>query len=160
MIHFGRSIYFFFPSGDVLTVISPIDTTFIIIMFVVFLILVCVIVGTGKGRKIAPWVWTFLIMTPILSVTTSHFEVVLDGARGKVYVTTVLFFRPTHYEYPLAEIQGASIGESEQADALRLVFNGGSSLQLSPYNQMRGKGEAVFAINQFIQKHGGAGSPY
>jgi hypothetical protein len=155
---FGRSIYSF-TSGNMLTVISPIDTTFIIIMLVVLFFIVCVFLGTGKSRKIAPWVWAFLIMTPILGVTTSHFEVVLDGARGKVYVTTVLFFHPTHYEYPLTDIQGASVGESDQADALRLVFNGGSSLQLSPYNQMRGKGEAAFAINQFIQQHGGAGAP-
>ena len=158
-MHFGRSIYFSFTSGDVLTVISPIDSTFTILVLVFSFIVACIFVGTGQGRKISPWVWNFLIVTLVLSVTTSHFEVVLDGARGKVYVTTVLFFRPTHYEYPLAEIQGASVGESDQADALRLVFNGGSSLQLSPYNQMGGKGEAAFAINQFIQKHGGAGSP-
>jgi hypothetical protein len=158
-MHFGRSIYFFFTSGDVLTVISPIDSTFIIIVLVSSFVTAWVFVGTGRGRKIAPWVWNFLIMTLVLSVTTAHFKVVLDGARGKAYVTTVLFFRPTHYEYPLSDIQGASVGESDQADALRLVFNGGSSLQLSPYNQMRGKGEAAFAINQFIQQHGGAGAP-
>ena len=155
---FGRSIYSF-TSGNMLTVISPIDSVFTIVVLVFFLIIVCIFVGTGRGRKISPWVWSFLIMTLVLSVTTAHFKVVLDGAKGKVYVTTVLFFRPTHYEYPLADLQGASIGESEQSDALRLVFNGGSSLQLSPYNQMKGKGEAAFAINQFIQQHGGAGLP-
>jgi hypothetical protein len=155
---FGRSIYSF-TSGDMLTVISPIDSVFTIIVLVLFLIIACIFVGTGQGRKISPWVWSLLIMTLILSVTTAHFKVVLDGAKHKVYVTTVLFFRPTHYEYPLADVQGASIGESEQADALRLVFNGGSSLQLTPYNQMKGKGEAAFAINQFIQQHGGAGAP-
>lgn len=158
-MHFGRSIYYFFTSGNVLTVISPIDSVFSTLALVFFLIIALIQVAIGKGRKISFWVCTILVFTLVLSVTTAHFKVVLDGAKGKVYVTTVLFFRPTHYEYPLADLQGASIGESEQSDALRLVFNGGSSLQLSPYNQMKGKGEAAFAINQFIQQHGGAGLP-
>jgi len=139
-------------------VISPIDSIFTIIVFVCFFILACIFVGTGRGLKLATWAWTILILTFVLSVTTSHFKVVLDGAKGKVYVTTVLFFRPTHYEYQLTDLQAATVGESEQADALRLVFNGGSSLQLSPYNQMRGKGQAAFAINRFLQQHGGTGS--
>jgi hypothetical protein len=154
---FGRSIYFF-TSGDVLTVISPIDSVFNIGALVAFLIVASVLFATGKGRTWNALFW-LLIAVCTFGVISAHFNVVLDGAKGKAYVTTVLFFHPTHYEYPLTDIQGASVGESDQTDALRLVFNGGSSLQLSPFNQMRGKGEAAFAINQFIQQHGGAGAP-
>ena len=50
---------------------------------------------------------------------------------------------------------GSYVGSSEQSDALRVSLNGGTALQLTPFNQMEGKGQAAFAINQFLQEHGG-----
>ena len=72
-------------------------------------------------------------------------------------LTRTLFFRPTHEVYDLAALQGAMIGQSQQSDALRLVFSNGSDIQLTPFNQMDGKNTAAATINQFVQKHGGAG---
>jgi hypothetical protein len=155
-MHFGRALYTI-SSGDILTVISPIDY-----LFCGFVLLCSLIVGALLSYKYgvakpAPWIWNALGTLLVLSVVTANATVRLDGRQGKVYITRVLFFYPTRNVYDLAGLQGATIGSSEQSDALRLVFSNGTQLQLTPFNQMNGKNLAAAAINQFVQQHGGTG---
>ena len=155
-MHFGRALYSI-SSGDMLTVISPIDY-----LFCGFVLLCSLIVGLLLSYKYgatkpAPWIWNALGTLVILSVVSSNATVRLDGHEGKVYITRVLFFYPTRNVYDLAGLQGATIGEADQTDALRLVFSNGTLLQLTPFNQMGGKNQAAASINQFVQQHGGTG---
>ena len=157
-MHFGRALYSI-SSGDILTVISPIDY-----LFCGFWLLCSLLVGVLLSYKYgttkrAPWIWNALGTLVVLSVVSANATVTLDGHQGKVYITRVLFFYPTRNVYDLAGLQGATVGSSEQTDALRLVFSNGIQLQLTPFNQMSGKSEAATAINQFVQQHGGAGLP-
>lgn len=155
-MHFGRALYSI-SSGDILTVIAPIDY-----LLCGFLLLCSLITGALLSIKYgvtkpAPWIWNALGTLVVLSVVSAHATVTLDGHQGKIYITRVLFFYPTREVYDLAGLQGATIGDSEQSDALRLVFNNGSEVQLTPFNQMGGKNQAAASINQFIQQHGGIG---
>lgn len=151
-MHFGREIYCI-SSGDVLTVISPIDY-----LLCGFWVLCSLLTGALLSYKYgvtkpAPWIWNALALLAVLSVTSANATVTLDGHQGKVFITRVLFFYPTRNVYDLAGLQAASIGDSDQSNALRLVFSNGSELQLTPFNQMGGKNLAAASINQFIQQH-------
>jgi hypothetical protein len=111
-------------------------------------------------KSLAPWIWLGLANLVVIGLVSSNATVVLDGNQGKVYITRVLFYYPTREVYDLAALQGASVNDSDQSDALRLVFSNGTDLQLTPYNQMGGKNQAAAAINAFVQKHGGTGVEY
>lgn len=153
-MHFGRDLYSI-SSGDVLTVISPINY-----LLCGFWLLCSLITGALLSYKYgvtkpAPWIWNGLATLAVLSVTSASATVTLDAHQGKVFITRVLFFYPTHNVYDLAGLQEATIGDSQQSNALRLVFSNGSELQLTPFNQMGGKGQAAASINQFIEQHGG-----
>jgi hypothetical protein len=156
-MHFGRALYSI-SSGDILTVIAPIDY-----LFCGFWLLCSVLTGALLSLKYgvtkpAPWIWNALATLAVLSVVSAHATVTLDGHQGEVYITRVLFFYPTRDVYDLAGLQGATIGDSDQSNALRLVFNNGTELQLTPFNQMGGKNQAAASINQFVQRHGGTGA--
>ena len=157
-MHFGRHLYSVVSSDGALTVISPVD----LLMFCGWAVITIFVLGAFILMHAKPRSFSLvaLLMLAILSFISSHGSIVFDGARGVVHVKIVTFFWPKHYDYPLASVMGASIASSEQSDALRLVFNGGSDLQLTPYNQMGGKGEAAYAINQYIRQHGGPGIPF
>ncbi len=156
-MHFGRALYSI-TSGDILTIISPIDY-----LFCGFWLLCSLLVGVllsfkYGATKPAPWIWNALATLVVLSIVSANATVTLDGHQGKVYITRVLFFYPTRDVYDLAGLQGATIGDSEQSNALRLVFSNGNELQLTPFNQMGGKNQAAASINQFIQQHSGTGA--
>jgi hypothetical protein len=155
-MHFGRALYTF-SSGDILTVIAPIDYLFCGFVLLCSLI-ICVLNSYKFGvTKPWPWIWTTLGTLLVLGLVSSNATVTLNGYQGKVYITRVLFFYPTHDVYDLAGLQGATIGSSDQSDALRLAFSNGTQLQLTPFNQMGGKNQAAASINQFVQQHGGTG---
>lgn len=154
---FGRSIYCVAPSHDLLTVVSPIDavmTAGIVVIGVAALFFL--FLYQARPRYL---VSVAVLVVLILVGAASHGRIVLDAVRGTAEVHTVFFGYPESYHYPLSAVMGASVASSQQSDALRLVFQGGSDLQLTPYNQMGGKGEAAYAINQFLQEHGGKGTP-
>jgi uncharacterized membrane protein len=157
-MHFGRSIYCVTPSHDVLTVISPIDdlmTCGIIVLAV--LIMFFFFLYQARAKVVIP---VGLLLAVIFAGAASNGTIVLDAVHGIAVVHTVFFFYPQTYRYPLSSVISASVAIGDQNDALRLAFQGGSDLQLTPYNQMGGKGQAAFAINQFLREHGGTGSPY
>jgi hypothetical protein len=155
-MHFGRALYSL-SSGDILTIISPID--YLLCGFWLLCSLITGVLLSYKygATKPAPWIWNALTTLAVLSVVSANATVTLDGHQRKVYITRVLFFYPTRAVYDLAGLQGASIGDSDQSDALRLVFSNGTELQLTPFNQMGGKNQAAASINQFVEQHGGTG---
>jgi hypothetical protein len=155
-MHFGHALYAI-SSGDILTVISPID--YLLCGFWLLCSFITGILLSYKygATKPAPWIWNALGTLAVLSVVSANATVTLDGHQGKVYITRVLFFYPTRNVYDLAALQGAALGDSEQSDALRLVFSNGTEVQLTPFNQMGGKNQAATSINQFVQQHGGTG---
>jgi hypothetical protein len=158
-MHFGRAIYCV-TSGDMLTVISPIDYLFCgfwLCGSVITAILLSIKYGVAKP---APWIWNALGTLVILGVVSASATVRLDPHAGKVYITRVLFYYPTREVYDLAALQGAVVGASDQSDALQLVFSNGVHTQLTPYTQMGGKNQAAAAINAFVQQHGGQGVEY
>ncbi|WP_158823855.1 hypothetical protein [Granulicella sp. S156] len=157
-MHFGRSIYCINPSHDVLLVISPIDALMTCgIVFGAVLIMFFFLLYQARAKVVIP---VGLLLAVILAGAASNGTIELDAVRGTAVIHTVLFCYPQTYRYPLSSVMGASVAIGDQNDALRLVFQGGGDLQLTPYNQMGGKGQAAFAINQFLQEHGGRGSPY
>lgn len=156
-MHFGHSIYWLSPSQDVLLVISPIDAPMVIGLFVVILFLLFfALVYRARLRYV---VAVSLLMCGLLAGASSNGTIRLDPAQNSAEVHTVFFGFPKTYRYPLSLVSGAYVGASDQSSALRLVLNGGAELQLTPFNQMGGKTTAAFTINQFLQQHGGKGSP-
>ena len=101
-----------------------------------------------------------LIFVAVTLGAASNGSVVLNAAQGTAVVHMGTFGYPQTYRLPLSSAMGAYVSSSEQSDALRVSFNGGTALQLTPFNQMEGKGQAAFAINQFLREHGGTGSAY
>ena len=157
-MHFGRSIYCVNPSHDLLNVISPIDL--LMTSAIVVATLVTMFFFVLYRARPRYFISVGLLISVVLVGAASNGSIILDAVHGTAVVHMVSFGYPQTYSYPLSAVMGASVASSEQSDALRLVFQGGSSLQLTPYNQMGGKGQAAFAINQFLREHGGAGSPY
>jgi len=157
-MHFGRSIYCINQSHDVLQVISPIDAlmTCGIIVFAL-LIMFFFLLYQARAKVVIP---VGVLLAVVLAGAASNGTIVLDAVHGAAVVHTVFFCYSQTYRYPLSSVSGAYVGSADQTDALRLVLNGGAELQLTPYNQMGGKGQAAFAINQFLREHGGTGSPY
>lgn len=142
--------------GEVLTVVSPIDARWMaaVVVLCVFLFLI----SFNYGRKVQAVM--LLGAIAFAGLVTSHATVVLDGTRNTVSVHTVMFFYPQTRHYPLSSLSGATVSTSDESNAVNLVLAGGTGLQLTPFNQMSGKDEAVFAINDFLRRHGGTGSPY
>jgi hypothetical protein len=157
-MHFGRTFYSIL-SGDILTVICPIDYRFCLAC-IVFSALLGWLLTIKYHRSPAPWIWLGLANLVIIGLISSSATVVLDAKQRKVDVTRVLFFYPVHKVYDLAGLQGAAVHDSDESDALRLVFSNGTDIQLTPYTQMGGKNQAAAAINAFVQQHGGQGVEY
>lgn len=157
-MHFGHSLYCIHPSHDVLTVISPIDIFMMIGIAVVAAFLMGLFfVLHSRSKVVFP---VFLLIAVITVGAASNGTITLDAVHGTAVMHSVFFGYPQTFRYPLSSVVGASVASSDESDALRLLFSGGSDYQLTPYNQMRGKGEAAFAINQFLREHDGTGSPY
>ena len=155
-MHFGTKMYSYLSPGDVLTVVSPISVWWLGLVLAVSVFLLLVSIDASRKNQVL----LGLLMLAIMGLVTSNATVVLDGAKHTASVRTVIFFYPTTRHYPLSSILGARIDTSDKSDAVNLVLDGGVGLQLTPYNQMSGKGQVAFAINQFLQQHGGRGSPY
>jgi hypothetical protein len=157
-MHFGTHMYSVLSLDGVLTVVSPYDLPMVsgwaVCAFIVF------VAFYFMHAKLRSFVLVSLILLAALGLVTANGTIVLDAVHGTAVVHTVTFFYPHTYRYPLSSVSGASVASSDQSDALRLIFQGGSDVQLTPYDQMGGKGEAAFAINQFLREHGGTGSPY
>jgi hypothetical protein len=151
-------MYSFTTPDGALTIVSPSDLTMAWIWAASTIFVIgAFLLMHAKTRSL---VLVSLLMLAILAFITSNASVVLDAAHGKAYVRTVDFFYPRIQEYSFSSVMGADVATSENSDAVRLVFNSGSDLQLTFYNQMGGKREAAFAINQYIRQHGGQGLPY
>ena len=98
-----------------------------------------------------------LIFAVIAFAVSSNGSITLNARQGTATVHIVSFGYPKTYRYPLASIRSAYVGSSDQSDAMRLMLNAGSELQLTPYNDISGKSEAALATNQFLRAHGGTG---
>jgi hypothetical protein len=151
-------------SDNVLTVTSPVSWLAMVLAVgspLLFLLLRKLELAMQPGKPVSKaWIGIQLIATLFfLGFVASPARMTLDAGAGTVRVHKMLFFVPRLTTFPLRDVQGATVATSDQADALRLVFAGGSSLQMTPYNQMTGKGEAADAINQFLRAHGGTGLP-
>lgn len=156
-MHFGFSIYSVTPSYNVLRVVSPIDGLMMIGMGIAVIFCAALFTFIQVRAKVA--VPVFLLIALLTVGAASNGTVTLDAVHNTAEVHTVFFGYPKTYRYPLSSVTGAYVGSADQTDALRLMLRGGSELQLTPFNQMRGKSQAAFAINQFVGEHNGAGSP-
>ncbi len=155
-MHFGTKMYSYLSPGDVLTVVSPISVWWLGLVLAVSVFLLLVSIDASRKNQAL----LGLLMLAVMGLVTSNATVVFNGTKHTGTVRTVTFFYPTTRHYPLSSILGARIDTSDESDAVNLVLDGGVDLQLTPYNQMSGKGHAVFTINQFLQQHGGTGTLY
>ena len=168
-MHFGFSMYSFSPSRDVLKIVSPLDGGMYLGVGVSFFCVLLAYLWYFQAklrvplRAMFPWELCRIVLGILVAVALflySGGSITLDAPAGTAVIRTSTFGYPHTYRYPLVSVMGASVVSADQSDALRLVFKGGADLQLTAYNQMRGKGEAASAINQFLQQHGGRGTPY
>lgn len=157
-MHFGNALYTV-TTGDVLTAICPIDYRFCLIVLIMSVLTGWLLTVTYH-KSLTPWMWILAGDLVVIGLVSSNATVIINPKEGKVHITRVLFFYPTRDVYDFAALTGAAVHDSDQADALRLVFSNGTDLQLTPYNQMGGKNVTAAAINTFVQEHAGSGAGY
>ena len=153
-------------TGNLLTIHIPANAIMLFgwlvgVIFVIGLRLILLSAKAGVGKQFGffPILITGCLIF-ILSALYNPCSIVLDADKHTATIDMMMFFIPRHQSFDLSQIQGAMVATADGTDALRIVFMGGRSFQLTAYQATGGTDEAANAINEFLREPGGVGSPY